>query len=233
MTGQSMSATWGRGAVIFLCLVQSVLVMAGSPAKSEDLRRAVWVAVASELKAQGRGEETLPRIEDLELPGALPAVGEGNLRASAACWDARARRTRLRLQCIAPAQCLPFLVSFDSNKDAAKRKPSVQDKAQDQNKDEGQGKENDQAEACKVGAATAEVRGKAAVQQTSVAQKENPIRAGDRATAVFRTAGLRMSASVVCLDRGSEGEIIRVRSQNGQVFRARISGPALLDALPE
>jgi hypothetical protein len=228
MTGQSISATWGRGAVIFLCLVQSVSVMAGSPTKSEDLRRAVWVAVASELKAQGRGEEKLPRIEDLELPGALPAVGEGNLRASPACWDARARRTRFRLQCIAPAQCLPFLVSFDSSKDGAKRKPSVEDKTQDQNKDQDQ----DQAEACKVGA-TGEVPGKATVRQSSGREKENPIRAGDRATAVFRAAGLRMSASVICLDRGSEGEIIRVRSQNGQVFRARISGPALLDALPQ
>jgi hypothetical protein len=55
--------------------------------------------------------------------------------------------------------------------------------------------------------------------------------AGDRATAVFRGDRLRMTASVTCLERGREGEIIRVRSLDGHVFRARISGPDQLEAL--
>ncbi len=59
------------------------------------------------------------------------------------------------------------------------------------------------------------------------------VRAGERATAVFLADRLRMTASVTCLERGNEGEIIRVRSQDGHVFRARISGPALLEALPQ
>jgi hypothetical protein len=57
--------------------------------------------------------------------------------------------------------------------------------------------------------------------------------AGDRATAVFRSDRLRMTASVTCLERGREGEIIRVRSLDGHVFRARISGPDQLEALSQ
>jgi len=50
---------------------------------------------------------------------------------------------------------------------------------------------------------------------------------------VFLTNRLRMTASVTCLERGREGEVIRVRSQDGHIFRARISGPALLEVLPQ
>lgn len=59
------------------------------------------------------------------------------------------------------------------------------------------------------------------------------VRAGERATAVFRSDGLRMTASVTCLERGREGGVIRVRAADGHVFRARISGPDLLEALPQ
>lgn len=32
-----------------------------------------------------------------------------------------------------------------------------------------------------------------------------------------------MTAIVTCLERGREGQVIRVRSQDGHIFRARIS----------
>jgi Chaperone for flagella basal body P-ring formation len=57
--------------------------------------------------------------------------------------------------------------------------------------------------------------------------------AGDRAMAIFRADRLRMTASVICLERGHEGEIIRVRGVDGHVFRARVSGPDQLEALPQ
>jgi flagella basal body P-ring formation protein FlgA len=59
------------------------------------------------------------------------------------------------------------------------------------------------------------------------------VRAGDRATAVFASDRVRIAASVTCLERGREGEVIRVRGEDGQVFRARISGPARLEAVPQ
>ncbi len=58
------------------------------------------------------------------------------------------------------------------------------------------------------------------------------VRAGDRAIAVLVATGLRMSAAVTCLDRGARGDVIRVRGQEGYVFRARVTGPALVEALP-
>jgi len=44
------------------------------------------------------------------------------------------------------------------------------------------------------------------------------MRAGDRATAVFVSSRLRLTARVTCLERGREGEVIRVRSQDGAFF---------------
>ena len=58
------------------------------------------------------------------------------------------------------------------------------------------------------------------------------VREGDHATAVLLSGKLRMTSSVICLERGGAGEIIRVRGGSGQVFRARISGPGLLEAQP-
>lgn len=60
---------------------------------------------------------------------------------------------------------------------------------------------------------------------------ESAVRAGDRATAVAVAGGLRMTAVVICLDRGARGEIIRVRGHEGHIFRARVTGPALVEAL--
>jgi flagella basal body P-ring formation protein FlgA len=42
-----------------------------------------------------------------------------------------------------------------------------------------------------------------------------------------------MTAAVTCLDRGARGEIVRVRGQEGHIFRARVTGVALVEALPE
>jgi flagella basal body P-ring formation protein FlgA len=50
---------------------------------------------------------------------------------------------------------------------------------------------------------------------------------------VFVSDRLRMTASVTCLERGREGEVIRVRGEEGNIFRARISGPARLEVMPQ
>jgi flagella basal body P-ring formation protein FlgA len=59
------------------------------------------------------------------------------------------------------------------------------------------------------------------------------IRAGDRATVVFRGDQLNLITPVTCLERGAEGSIIRVRNQDGKIFRARVSAPARLEALSQ
>src|SRR5208283_2007814 len=50
-------------------------------------RQEVWQAVAAELRQQGLSDSQLPRVEDLDLPLALPALAGRKLRVSSACWD--------------------------------------------------------------------------------------------------------------------------------------------------
>jgi len=163
-------------------------------------RQEVWQAVVDELGKRGISEQQLPRVEDLDLPVALPALPGRSLRVSSACRDEGVGRTRFRLQCREPGQCLPFLVYVrdfpgDDRNAASCRLPSP----------------------------------RLAAQAKPIAV----VRAGERATAVFLADRLRMTASVTCLERGNQGAIIRVRGQDGHVFRARISGHALLEALPQ
>ncbi len=172
-------------------------------------RQEVWQAVAAELRERGLSEQQLPRVEDLDLPVALPALAGRRLRVSSACWDAGPRRTQYRLECGEPGQCLPFLVYVHADARNYVR--------------------NDGNAGTRAGACRLTSRSRPAPE----AAPKPAVRAGDRATAVFLANRLRMTASVTCLERGREGEVIRVRSQDGHIFRARISGPALLEALPQ
>ena len=70
-------------------------------------------------------------------------------------------------------------------------------------------------------------------RSTTAPPKKVAVRAGERALVVLVANRLRLTASVICLERGTEGEIIRVKNQDGHIFRARIAAPALLEALPQ
>ena len=59
------------------------------------------------------------------------------------------------------------------------------------------------------------------------------VRTGERATVVFVAHRLRVATSVICLERVAEGEIIRVKNQDGRIFRARVAAPALLEVWPQ
>ena len=177
-------------------------------------RQEVWQAVAAELEREGLSGQRLPRIDDLDLPGALPALAGRSFRVASACWDDGPRRTQFRLECGEPGQCLPFLVYLHNVYLHNHVHDYVGD---DQNA-------SARAESCRP------------ASQPRRVPEPSPkpvLRAGDRATAVFLSNRLRMTASVICLERGREGEVIRVRSHDGRVFRARISGPARLEALPQ
>ncbi|HUM07149.1 MAG TPA: flagella basal body P-ring formation protein FlgA [Terriglobales bacterium] len=63
--------------------------------------------------------------------------------------------------------------------------------------------------------------------------RQTAVRAGDRATVVYYNIGMRLTAAVTCLERGAEGDVIRVRNQDGYVFRARVATATLLEALTE
>ena len=163
-----------------------------SPISVEEAR----AAVIEELRSRGLGEEQWPRVEDLDLPVAVPARMQRSLRVSSVCWDTDAERARFRLVCREAAACLPFLVYARVASHA-------------------------QAASCRLG------RGPSFVRPAP----EPTVHAGERATAVVERPGLRMTAEVVCLDRGARGEIIRVRDRRGHILRARVAGQARVDAL--
>lgn len=182
-------------------------------------RQEVWQAVEAELRIRGLSARQLPRVEDLDLPAALPALAGRRLWVSSACWDKGPRRTQFRLECGEPGECLPFLVYVHDR---------VHDRGDDHGDDRGNADSGARAGPCRMAS------GRHAARGVSPKPLLKPtVRAGDRATAVFVSDRLRMTASVTCLERGREGEVIRVRGEEGNIFRARISGPARLEVMPQ
>jgi hypothetical protein len=121
------------------------------------------------------------------------------------CWDADLARAQFQLECREPGQCLPFLAYANAGRSTA------------------MGSEKIAGSSCR-----APFRSRAAT-----ARRKDIIRVGDRATVIFRGSQLNLTALVTCLERGAEGAIVRVRSRDGQIFRARVSAPARLEALTE
>lgn len=207
----------------------------GTTLRTPVTRPEVWQAVAAELRVRGVKDEELPLVEQIGLPVAVPALAGRKLRVLSLCRDEGAGRTQFRLGCSAAGQCLPFLVYLNDvsvgNADLnhADLDHANLNKADLIKADRGNSYPESRAAAGVVAASCREPSPRASL---TVASKP-AIRAGDRATAVYVADRLRMSASVICLERGREGEVIRVRSQDGHIFRARVSGPAQLEAVPQ
>ncbi|MFZ3342132.1 MAG: flagella basal body P-ring formation protein FlgA [Terriglobales bacterium] len=174
-----------------------------------------WQAVASDLRARGFGEEQLPRLEDIELPLAVPARAGRNLHVSLECWDRDSERARFRIECREAGACLPFLAYLRQDSRGAALVEAL-------------------SPSCRAESRGRSPSSSSSFSSSSSAPRAQPsIRAGEHAIAVLRETGFRMSASVTCLDRGAQGDVIRVRSEEGHIFRARVAGPALVEALPE
>jgi hypothetical protein len=168
-------------------------------------RDEVWQAVILELRQRGVREEQMLRPEEIDLPVAIMAAASHTLRVSMVCWDADLGRAQFQMECRQAGQCVPFLAYADAGRSTA------------------MGSERIAGSSCR---AASRARSELSVPHKAV------IRVGDRATVVFRGSQLSLTALVTCLERGAEGEIIRVRNQDGQIFRARVSAPARLEALP-
>ncbi len=173
----------------------------------------VWRAVTAALQKRGLAEQSLPRANELDLPGSLPALAGHRLRVSSMCWDAVTQRAQFRLECAEAGQCLPFLVYLRDASDDVRGSVNA----------------TKPEEEARIGSC----RLTSGPHSVPASLLKPAVRAGDRATAVFLADRLRMTASVTCLERGRAGEVIRVRGLDGHIFRARISGPALLEALPQ
>ena len=189
----------------------AVLVATGAvaqtsrPALTPIAREEVWQAITGELRHRGVREEQMLQIEEIELPVAVPAALNRTLRVSIVCWDADLARAQFQLECREAGQCVPFLAYADAGRSTV------------------MGTEKIAGSSCRP---TTRSRGIG-----SPSKRKDLIHTGDRATVVFRGSRLNLTALVTCLERGAEGAIVRVRNQDGQVFRARVSAPARLEAL--
>jgi Chaperone for flagella basal body P-ring formation len=152
------------------------------------------------------------RIEDVELATSWSANLK-RLRVTSLCWDDRAQRVQMRLECEETAQCLPFLAYVHRNEPIG-----------ESGRHFGHSGAYSAVDLCGLSSGSRSLR---------KIPKKAAIQTGDRATAVFQADGLRMTASVKCLERGSTGEVIRVRSQDGHIFQARILGPKQLEVVTQ
>ena len=166
-------------------------------------RLEVWRLVKGVMRQRGFRLEQLPGIEDVILPMALPESDGQKFLVESACWDEAPSRAQFRLECSAPGHCLPFLVYVRESADDSSTSARM--------------------DSCRLPPSPSEAAGSG----------KPLVRTGDKAIAVFLGNGLRMSARVRCLEHGRAGEIIRVRALDGHVFRARVSGPDQLEALPQ
>ncbi len=167
-------------------------------------REEVWQAVNIELRHRGVGEEQLLQLDEIQLPAAIPAGAARTLRVSMVCWDADLARAQFQMECRGPGQCVPFLAYADAGRSTA------------------MGSERIAGSSC---------RNVSPSRSSHPSTRKAIVRVGDQATVLFRGSKLRLTSLVTCLERGAEGDLIRVRNLDGQIFRARVSGPALLEAL--
>jgi len=176
------------------------------PPRTPITRAEVWQAVTIELRQRGVREEQLLRAEEIDLPALIPAAATRTLRVSMVCWDADLGRAQFQLECLEPGHCIPFLAYADAGRSTA------------------MGSEKIAGSSCRNGSPQ---------RSASSATRKAIVRSGDRATVLFRGNQLNLTSQVTCLERGAAGDVIRVRNQDGQIFRARISAPARLEALSQ
>ncbi|MBI3478438.1 MAG: flagella basal body P-ring formation protein FlgA [Acidobacteria bacterium] len=194
------------GIVLTLGASTSLPAQNARPQLTPITREEVWQAVSGELRQRGVREEQLLAIDEIELPTAVPAASSRTLRVSMVCWDADLERAQFQLECRQPGECVPFLAYADAGRSTAMGSARIS------------------GSACRAASRP---------RTAGAAPHKTLIRVGDQATVVFRGSQLNLTALVTCLERGGEGAIVRVRSQDGQIFRARVAAPARLEALTQ
>jgi len=186
-----------------LMLVSATFLASQQTARTPIRRDEVQAIIAADLRSRGFDDPLVPRVESLELPGAITATPNHSLHMLSVCWDRATDRAQFRLECRVHSECLPFIVSAHLEQQLIA--PA-----------------SDAFPACQIASAK---------KAASPAHHDPVVRVGDSATVVFHGDRMRLAVRVTCLERGAEGEVVRVRNQDGHVFRARVAGPALLEAV--
>jgi len=89
------------------------------PVPTPITRDEVWQAVTLELRQRGVREEQLLGLDEIDLPGVIPAAASRTLKVSMVCWDAERGRAQFQLECREPGQCVPFLAYADAGRSTA------------------------------------------------------------------------------------------------------------------
>src|SRR5512147_2654706 len=107
----SWSTTWaGRGDGFMTRLLKLAMRLVGAAISfaavlfAQDARATlipttrdeVWQAVNNELRQRGVGAEQLLRLEEIEVPVAVPAAAGRSLFVSMVCWDAELGRAQFQ-----------------------------------------------------------------------------------------------------------------------------------------
>jgi hypothetical protein len=173
-------------------------------------RERMYRAVRSGLEGAGAGPQIT--AEELDLSGAAGLPEEAQFDLAGMRWDALLGRWEFQLRCRNRQQCVPFLVSAK-----AENRPELQ------------------AGAGQKQARLTVVRASGPIMFAGKRRPGAPaVEAGQNAKVSWSKAGLEISAQVVCLERGVEGQWIRVRPREGRgrVLRARVAGKGRLVAEP-
>ena len=161
-------------------------------------RETIVRAIQSFLERQQIAPLTPAAAEALQWPQELASIRENPELEVAGVYPEHGGTT-LRLRCVVPAACPPFLVT-------APEMPGLPP------------------------AGFARMSGTKRTAKSE--EKSSPlVFAGRPARLVLERDGMRISISVTCLDRGALRQLVRARErESGRIFRARVAGPALLEA---
>src|SRR5712692_3757702 len=191
-----------------------------------DQRAQIWRTISRVLRARGLEPSELPRLKDFDASNAAGIAEGKSFEVASLAWDGVLHFLQLRLRCGTPGDCLPFLVQIHMSQAVASRvmasrvmgwqDPSIQLAVAGTEPHPSASPAKSSAQHFPIGNASVGLR---------------LVERGELATLILKGDGIRMSVEVICLDRGSEGQEIRVRSKKGlRVFRARVVGPGILEA---
>ena len=198
---------------VFLCASSRPQLELSNPlraATSAVSATELAATINRELRRRGSSEAELVSAHDLEFSGTVSVPPGNPLEVSSISWDVMLRAWQFRLGCQNPASCLPFLVTAHL---PASRFPEIRDKGRHPGKLLGP-----------VEPATSALR-IAAPRATML------VKAGQPARVIVERAGMRITVQVICLERGSQGQLIRVRHRDSRgVFAARVVAAGLLES---
>ncbi len=190
----------------FLIAPQVTVTRAGWPLNETS----IWNAVARFLTDRGWKQDEVPGRDVLRWPsGIRSATDNPKLEITHLGSNLTEQRLQFRARCVDPSACGTFLIEAIVPSGSVKSWRSTMNST----------------------AAKSAIRTHAYPSTRGVVHELVPAASGKRALLILESQGVRVSLPVVCLQRGTLGQTIRVREWGGhRIYRAEVVGTALLRA---